>query len=1131
MVATKGISSMFVNFSRYKLESHVQRALSSAWKFSAGKPINASHLIKGALVTVGASNPSKAFLKISQLIPLQGLEEPRESSLPPADMAALPFVAALAESFSTAEYSFAMEKTVWGRDYITLALLARNDASIARLVQDSDTTLSIEQIRNEWREFLATGTHRAADEWDNWWHNAGIPLPDTTTEYKQTPAAYLLTWNPKDFPFENIDDFIRQLRKDNVVEFGWSTGRRKNMFVGERVFLIRQGRKFKGLVGVGEVAGEVQLKPHWNEELRKQGKQSLIVKVAWSALSSEPIIKLSNLVKQTGQRKIWSSQIGGTKIQPELAENLEDIWPVAWAKHEHIIDTNQSLILEPKKLIARFNADKGSQADSLNIMRYVDSFARVMASQNLSPPLSIGLFGDWGSGKTFFMDLLHDRIEQLSKEDNGQSTLYWPKICQIHFNAWHYAETNLWASLVSTIFNRLREFMEEETGDEDEFNKLLNKLELTGELRKEAEERLSEAVKNFKISNEEVSNAEQALQNSPEPGELSSDQLQAILKKNISEVSGTTSDEFTKLLELATGFTDNINLKKATEQFQSSQKTFADARDLLTEVSSLSSRAGFWWRILGAAKVYKTKGFWIVVVVMMMLLLGFGLAEKHEILSAGWARLGAGLTQLLTISGTVIAWISTRLSNAEPIFDRLDSLQKKVEQAVEEARQKDRMDYEVQRDIALENKQQARIALDEARRKQVIAAEAEKQARIDRDESTSQARLGKFIRERAETVDYEKHLGLIAMIHRDFQRLSDLMQKTRESGQDSAIPRIDRIVLYIDDLDRCHPPVKVVRVLEAIHLLLFFPLFVVVVGVDSRWVSRALYKHYEEMLGDESLESENAQGTLQRAPADSQDFLEKIFQVPFWLRKMEPKAVQSIIHHLIKPEEIESVSTADKNESQTTADTEHEMSPGDVVISDDDEEEVNITPAENSGRAAAKLITVEAESNPESMGESLAAPTESLMISEAELNFMDSVAPLMPRTPRSVKRFVNIYRLYKAALSTPALERFLGTEQKPGNFRAVQVLLALVTGAPRFAKKVLGVLHDGRDPNIAKLSQLVSAVGHVEESWKVTLEAVEEFAKGENDLDLNALLEVSPLVTRYSVHHMVSEVPGESGLG
>lgn len=48
---------------------------------------------------------------------------------------------------------------------------------------------------------------------------------------------------------------------------------------------------------------------------------------------------------------------------------------------------------------------------------------------------------------------------------------------------------------------------------------------------------------------------------------------------------------------------------------------------------------------------------------------------------------------------------------------------------------------------------------------------------------------------------------------------------------------VERIVLYIDDLDRC-PPKRVVEVLEAVHLLLAFPLFVVVVGVDVRWVSR-----------------------------------------------------------------------------------------------------------------------------------------------------------------------------------------------------------------------------------------------------------------------------------------------------
>lgn len=63
---------------------------------------------------------------------------------------------------------------------------------------------------------------------------------------------------------------------------------------------------------------------------------------------------------------------------------------------------------------------------------------------------------------------------------------------------------------------------------------------------------------------------------------------------------------------------------------------------------------------------------------------------------------------------------------------------------------------------------------------------------------------------------------------------------------DPANRKIERIVLYIDDLDRC-PAAKVVDVLQAVHLLLAYPLFVVVVGVDSRWLLQSLSAHYTEL--------------------------------------------------------------------------------------------------------------------------------------------------------------------------------------------------------------------------------------------------------------------------------------------
>ena len=166
------------------------------------------------------------------------------------------------------------------------------------------------------------------------------------------------------------------------------------------------------------------------------------------------------------------------------------------------------------------------------------------------------------------------------------------------------------------------------------------------------------------------------------------------------------------------------------------------------------------------------------------------------------------------------------------------------------------------------------------------------------------------------------------------------------------------------------------------------------------------------------------------------------------------------------------------------------------------------------------------------LGEPAAPPTEALRIRPAELDFMDKVAPLIPRTPRAVKRFVNIYRLYKAALSTPGLSSFLGSPEHPGNFRAVQVLLALVIGIPDFAKAVVEILDTLEESSPKTLSDIPALLrGPTDPTWQTTLNALQAFAVGDNDLALDSLRQVSPLVTRYSLHHMVSALPGDSTLG
>ena len=57
-----------------------------------------------------------------------------------------------------------------------------------------------------------------------------------------------------------------------------------------------------------------------------------------------------------------------------------------------------------------------------------------------------------GFGKSYFMGLLRQQISELA-EAPGQ--LYHKHIEQIGFNAWHYADTNLWASLAHKVFDHL----------------------------------------------------------------------------------------------------------------------------------------------------------------------------------------------------------------------------------------------------------------------------------------------------------------------------------------------------------------------------------------------------------------------------------------------------------------------------------------------------------------------------------------------------------------------------------------------------------------------------------------------------------------------------------------------------
>src|SRR5262245_16011738 len=81
--------------------------------------------------------------------------------------------------------------------------------------------------------------------------------------------------------------------------------------------------------------------------------------------------------------------------------------------------------------------------DLLGFGEEAESLALMLTDPRLCPPLTLGVFGEWGSGKSFFIRMLLDRIRKISQENQASG----PRVVQLSFNAWQYAQANIWSAL------------------------------------------------------------------------------------------------------------------------------------------------------------------------------------------------------------------------------------------------------------------------------------------------------------------------------------------------------------------------------------------------------------------------------------------------------------------------------------------------------------------------------------------------------------------------------------------------------------------------------------------------------------------------------------------------------------
>jgi hypothetical protein len=546
---------------------------------------------------------------------------------------------------------------------------------------------------------------------------------------------------------------------------------------------------------------------------------------------------------------------------------------------------------------------------------------------------------------------------------------------------------------------------------------------------------------------------------------------------------------------------DQPEVKKQIEQINEARTAFDDRaaniaeavgveKDDLERAITTSTISGIreatknWWGLRRGVRL------WLPLTVALLIagVLFFGITSALSQLNLAPA-LDAITTALAAIGGLLVVLAGSFAYPAGRVIALVRATRKATDNLVDDAKKQRRANLQSARTEAEKRAAAADLNAADARKK----LDALREQLLATDPSR---KMATFIKRRQASEDYRSRLGVVAKARDDFEQLTDLLAKQAKveatpaaaTAEDKAAAElfapIDRIVLYIDDLDRCKES-DVVAVLQAVHLLLAFKLFVVVVAVDPRWLLYSLRVTSHVLAGAQPTEKEEEdESGWEATPLN---YLEKIFQIPYALRPMGKSGFEALVTDLV-PKTVGSTNGSTRGaaggaepdlpaETNGTGPTGSPNQAGGRTGTGNEPTPALQTPPQSQGPTSSTPTGTPTETTQSADAQAKARQVRlvdldpaDLDITNAERSFMVELHSLIG-TPRSAKRFVNVYRLFKA--STPAAKRAELAE--PALHRPILLLFAVLTGYPSEATTILRELMIGPKKSALWLS-FVSAL-------------------------------------------------------
>lgn len=676
--------------------------------------------------------------------------------------------------------------------------------------------------------------------------------------------------------------------------------------------------------------------------------------------------------------------------------------------------------------------------DLLQVETAVYALAEMCMLNDLNPPLSVGVLGGWGSGKSFVMHLMQERVAHLRGRPATPNFPYVGHVYQIRFDAWTYAKSNLWASLMQTIFYELNAQLTRER----EVAKTLAGIPETADspsLTAEQEEVLARVLRaggpvwealaypDLKARQvQDIVNFAAELDKKVQSQELLWAELRQLKETELNELRQTETELAAKQaaleqsrLELQAKVDEEIAAEAREAAWKPLQNAFQQQfgaavgtiKAMFTTVEpsdspsirdTFTNTAALWQMIRN-----NPTEFAAFLLLALFLATVLWVSENVTIQIPGL---------VLTVGSVGLAFLRSYDKWLNLIRQSFVAYRLQVE--AEKNRLEDGRDARLQQKLA----EQTREFNQSKQSGQPITPPAANIPALEEEIATLEAKAKRqrqrvgitatyvslldFVSSRLDEAIYEKELGLMHQVQRDLRELSESL--TAEGHK--LFPRgRARVILYIDDLDRC-PPLRVVEVLEAVQLLLKTDLFIVVLAIDVRFITRALETVYKGIL-------------TRRGSPSGLDYIEKIIQIPYGVQPIEDTAVAGYLG--------QQVVVSQRGSPDSGAGDGGTAAPDDAT-----QPEADQTGGEDRG--GEEVVTEEGDGRePETD-----LPVQAIEISPDEYARMQNCCKQVAMTPRAIKRLANVYKLLKIIWYREGSE--------PDSLEMVEVIMAMLALSERY---------------------------------------------------------------------------------